>query len=62
MKRICIIGAGLCGGYLANELLNCKNFEINIVDIDSINKDFKQKKKLKNIYLKYYKQIMIEFN
>ena len=50
MKKICIIGAGLCGGYLANELSKYDNFIINIVDIDSINNDFNKKKKLKNIY------------
>ena len=58
MKKICIIGAGLCGGYLANELLNFKNFEINIIDIDSINNNFKQKKELKNIYLNSHNEII----
>ena len=50
MKSICIIGAGLSGGYLANELLNFKNFEINLVDIDSIKNNFNKDIKLQNVY------------
>jgi len=49
MKSVCIIGAGLCGGYLAKELLINKNLKIKVIDIDSINDKFKSKI-LKNIY------------
>ena len=40
MKTICIIGAGLSGGFLAHYLVESGKFKVLLVDVDSINDSY----------------------
>jgi len=55
-KKICIVGSGHGGGYLAIKLSKLKNFEILLIDKDDINSNFNLKEKIKfnNFYNNSY--------
>ena len=44
--KICIIGSGMSGAILASELIHNKDFEILLVDVDSIDNSFNSEDKL----------------
>lgn len=46
MKSICIVGSGIAGSLLALELAESSKFQIKVIDIDNINKQFDSELKL----------------
>lgn len=57
MKSICIIGSGLCGGYILKEFKDTINLKIKVIDLDSPSKKFIRKEKLKNIYINNHENL-----
>ena len=45
-KTVCIIGAGLSGGFLASELLKKNKYKVILIDVDCLKKKFNKNNKL----------------